>query len=159
MIYAVNASTLAVSEYQDLSVTDIAVLDGALYGIKTDGLVEFTGDDDEGVAIAAYMQTGKITLDSFEETRYARAYVRDKYGDALTLTSLVDQVNAEGVASVQSVAYSIPAQTGNVNHAHAERLRRDVKGTSWAWKLANVSGGGMSIRGFSVQPEGIEVDV
>ena len=158
-MYAMNANNLALSEYTGVSLTDLAVLDNRLYGVATDGLVEFTGTDDETVAIAAYVQTGKISLGSMDETRYARAYVKDQYANALSFTTILDSVDGEEAASESSYAYAIPAKTGAVQHARTVRLRRDVKAVNWAFKLANVSGGGMVLRGLEVEPEGIEVDV
>lgn len=158
-MFVVNAETLAVSEYTGLNHLALADLDGSLYSVLETKLVEFTGTTDDTVSIEGYMQTGKVGISDLEETRYTRAYVKDRFANALTLSTIVDIVDSGEVASEETHTYSIHGGSGAVQHTQAVRLRSDLKGTGWAWKLANVSGGGMMPRAFVVVSEEIEIDV
>jgi hypothetical protein len=85
--------------------------------------------------------------------------VKDQYANALTLTTGVDEVDAASEAKEGSYSYTVPSSVGARQHAQTVRLRCDVKGTSWSWKVANVNGGGMNLRGLAVVPAIIEIDV
>jgi len=158
-IYALNAKILAPSKYAGLSLTSLAVLSSRLYATATDGMVEFTGTDDEGTDIDAYVQTGKLSFGSMEEKRCARAYVKEQYANALVLSTIVDTVDADQEASEDTYTYSVPGRVGARQHAQAVRLRRDIRAVDWAFKIENVDGGGLVLRGLDVVPEFIEVDV
>ena len=157
-IHAINANTFGISEYKGLSPVKILSHGGRSYVLTSTQLLELTGSTDDGTDIDAYIQTGKIDFGSPKEKRVSRAYVRDQYANALELTTLIDAVDAEDDAVEDSYTYSIPGKVGARQNPQTERLRRDLKGTGWAFKIANVDGGGLVLKGFSVDVEGIEID-
>lgn len=139
VIYVVNANTLAVSEYRDLSLTGLAVLDNRLYGVKTDGLVEVTGTDDEGVAIANYVETGKMTMGSNRLKRFPQLYVGGTASGGLTATVTTKE---SGVS--RSSDYPVPPWAGSLRE-RVVKLAGGPKSRHVQVKLANVNGGSMVI--------------
>lgn len=157
-IHAINAQTTGISEYVGLSPVQIMEHGGRHYIIVAAQLLELTGSDDDGTNIDAHILSGKMDFGTDEEKRLARAYIKTAYGNALTLSTIVDEVDAEEAVAEATYSYSIPAQSGAKQHSYSERLRRDVKAVSWSFKVANVSGGGLDLKRLSVDVEGIEID-
>lgn len=158
-IHAINARTLGISEYTGLSPVKIFTHGDRTYVLASGQLLELVGTDDDGTSIDCHVRGGKLAFASFEEKRISRAYVKDQYANALLLTTYLEEVDAAQEVSETSYGYSIPGLVGARQHARAERLRRDLKAVDWSFEVANVDGGGMSLKGLSVEVEGIEIDV
>ncbi len=156
-IHAVSEAG-AISEYTGMGLLGIFSYNNSHYGWNATDIFELTGADDDGTAIAAYVQTGKL-FSKAEEIRCARAYIRCQAASDLTITTQVDILDADESSSEVSEAYTAPGRSGTKQQIRTVRLRRDLKGLGWAFKLANVDGGAFSVKGLEVEPEGIEIDV
>ena len=157
--YAINATALGISEYTGLSLLAITEHDGRYYGITADSMVELTGSDDDGTAIAAYVRTGKLGFGSLAEKHCGRAWIHVQYSDDLTLTTLVDGIDATETAAEVSTSYTVPGHTGALPQIRTVRLRLDQLGMAWSFKIANVAGGALTLRQLAVEPEGSDIDV
>lgn len=158
-IHAINARTLGISEYTGLTPVKVFSHGDRVYILTSTQLLELTGSNDDGVNIDCSVRGGKLAFGSYDEKRVSRAYVKDQYANELLLTTYLEEVDADQSVSETSYEYTIPGLVGARQHARAERLRRDLKTVDWGFEVANVSGGGMSLKGLSVEVEGIEVDV
>jgi len=148
-IYAINANTLAPSEYRDLSVIGLAVLDNQLYGIKTDGFVELTGSDDEGADIDAYIETGEMPLGSGNLKRFPRLYIGGTAAKGVTVTVTTEE---SGVA--RSRDYPKAPWLGALR-TRVAKLAGGPKSRYVQVKIANRDGGSLKIEQADLRVDGL----
>jgi len=148
-IYAVNARTLALSEYHDLSVTDLAALDNRLYGIKSDGLVEFTGTDDEGTDIDAYVETGKMMIGGGILKRYPRLYLGGTADGGVDVTVTTEESGVE-----RSRDYPKAPWNGDLRERVC-KLAGGPKSRHVQVKIANRNGGSLKVEQADLMVEGL----
>jgi len=156
-LHVFNAITLAPSEYADLDFVDLLDYNGVNYGVRAAGVDSFSGTTDNGTDIDCYIETGKL-FPGVEDLACTRAYVRCQAADDLLLTATVDELNGDGASAETSVNYTMRGRTGTKQQTRTERLRSDIRGEGWSFKLANVDGGSFEIKDFWVDPEGLEID-
>lgn len=158
MLYAINAETFGIATF---SLTPDAIVehDGVVYLLNATQVLELTGVNDDGVNIDSHILLGKISFNSDEEKRITRTYVKDQYANELLFTAILDELAADQTISETSYEYTISGHVGTRQHARGERLRSDLKAVDWAFKVANVDGGGMVLKGLSIDVEGIEIDM
>ena len=147
--YVVNASNKAVSEYHDLEVTGLAVLNNRLYGIKADGLVEFTGTDDEGADIDVYAETGKMAIGGGVLKRYPRLYIGGTAAGGIDVTMTTEEDGVE-----RERAYPAPPWKGDLR----ERVVKPASGPKSRYvqvKFANRNGGSLELEQADLMVEGL----
>ena len=141
VVYAANAKLVAPSQYAGLSVLDLAVYDGRLFAIKTDGLAEFTSSaaDDEGTNIDAYIKTGKMDFGNGNLKRFYRFYYGGSASKGLDVT-----VTTEESGTATDREYRVGPYAGTLREKRV-KLARGAKSRHVQVKIANKNGGTMAV--------------
>jgi len=150
MIYALNAKSLAVSEYTGLTISALATHDGVLYGMDATSLLSFSGDADQGVDVDAHVLSGKARLGDGRLARWPRAYVGGTASDGMDLT-----VTTQEDGQVKARSYPKAAWLGDFR----ERIAKLAQGALSRWiqiKVANRDGGTLKIEQLDVAVEKIK---
>ena len=145
MIYTVNAATLGISKYQGLTPVGIAYHGGKTLFALSSGLVEQTGDDDDGEDIDAYIETGDLNFGDPDMLKYCNEI--QVFGTAPGGLSLEATNNEDGTAT--TTTYAVTATSGSERRSKRQKLGRGARGDAWSFKLSNVDGGDMVIQKLS----------
>lgn len=123
--YAINLNTFAVSKWEGLSFNSLS---GSL-GVDSTGIHTLSGTTDNGTAISAFIETGRLDFGDHYLKRIPDAWLGVK-GGKLKLTVTDEKTGAN--------PYTIPATT-QMKTSKAN-LGRGCKGKYWKFKLENVAG-------------------
>jgi hypothetical protein len=124
--WALNLTTGAISKFDNYNFNSLTTTLGA----GSDGIFDLTGATDNGAAIDAFVETGKLDFDTTELKRCTYYYVA-KNGGKLRLS--VDTENTKLITYPVIRATTEP-ETERV------KLAMGAKGKYWQLKLANVDG-------------------
>lgn len=145
--WAMNADTLGVTQYTQFPFESLATHEGRAYGLTETGFYALEGDDDEGAAIDAHVRTGLQDFGTVQRKRVPRAYLYVHSSGALTLKTVTD---VQGERTERW--YSLSAREHDTLTARRVKLGRGVAARSWAFEVANVSGGTLDVRDVQVFP-------
>lgn len=142
MIVVMNTVNGAVTEYEfpSISLTSLATINGKHFGAGPQGIFELTGNTDNGTAIAAEIQTGKLDFGDSRGKRVSDAYVE---------ASSTGQMSFSVVTDAGSYSYPLGAPSVHLVNRKAN-LGKGIKTRRWQFKLNNVSGAAFEVAGMSV---------
>lgn len=128
-VAVVNAVSLGVSEW-DLAWLDAVEFGGAVYGLAAAGIYRLAGADDDGVPVAAFVETGDLELTPGASINVAEAHLSVAAEGLLTLTATADQDGLE-----RTVVYAVPTSCPDKARVKRMRLGRGVMGNAWRFRL------------------------
>lgn len=147
-IYAMNANTLAVSEYTEIAPVDFAAPDRNLLMLEVEGLSENVGSTDNGAEIEWSFKTGAIDLGIPTDKKVTRAYLSTRSSETLLLSATAD-VRGD----TREIAYQVPKRTGDEVELRRVRMAQGVQGHRWTFEVQNTAGGDGEIRSLEVLPK------
>lgn len=126
---AINASTSAVSEYEDFEFDGFVQVGAALFGIDAAGLHALGGDDDDGEPII-----GTLTTD-----RFAPAGARVTRIDRLTLGYLGTRVVVHAIHGQAGEGgeahFELPAQTAEFPRPGVVKVAKGIASRYWSFRV------------------------
>ncbi len=147
-VFAMNASTLAVSEYTGIAPVDFAAADRNLLMLESAGISENVGDTDNEVEIEWSLKTGALNLGIPTDKKITRAYLSVRSSETLLLSATAD-VRGD----TREIAYQVPKRTGEEVELRRVRMAQGVQGHRWTFEVQNTAGGDGEIRSFEVLPK------
>jgi hypothetical protein len=146
MIYAINADTLGISEY-DFRDVRLGVVGDKTVALAETGLYEQCGDTDTGFCISAYVETGNMELLSPAQWKtLSRIYVANPDPMKASFVALGREEYSIG-------PFDVPGSKTGYNVGHTVRLPRSKKGQYWRVKIENVEGGRLELQSVSLGVE------
>ena len=134
-----NSATTAMTHFDNLPFTSMAVIKGRIFGMGDQGLFEMTGDSDSGTDIAAYATSGYGTLGVPQKKRIPDVFVTGWCESPMTMTVSVDGTNAG------DYGYTIPQRDINAPRGNRVTLAKGLNSTYWKFSLSNQNGGDFAI--------------
>lgn len=135
--FVLNTHTRALSRYANWPFNSMCNFNGAILGAGPDGIVELTGDDDDGAPIEAELEGGVSDLNSERVKHVPYLYTGYRCTGQLAVTITADEIRAH-------TYYLDPRQDTNL-HESRVKLARGEKGMYWQWNIANVDGCGFDL--------------
>jgi hypothetical protein len=142
-----NAVNRGVTGYTGLPFSSLVTHEERTFGVRDDGLYEFSGDTDDGVAIDAAAMTGYIDFSAEEDKNVYRAYLYMKSDSSAYLKVHWD---SGGARTCKWYEIALLDQTVLANRRIP--LARGVRAERWAFEVQNTDGGSLDLRGFEVLP-------
>jgi len=139
-MFVVNLKGMKLSTYTGITLLGVGVLDDRLYGVNTAGLVEMTGDDDEGADIDAYVKTGKMRFGSTKLKRSSRLYLDGAASNGLDITITTKESGVDKARQVKVKPFLGTARK------RVAKLSRKAESVYWQVKIANVDGGTFELK-------------
>lgn len=150
-VYSINTSNLAISGASSgLAALGLATHGGSLYAIKTDGLIELTGADDEGVAIVGVLKSGKIKFGSSSLKRSRRLYLEGTASKGLSV-----EVTTEEWGQSKTRPYKVNRLKGDLR-PHASKIAGKPKSQYFQVQISNANGGTMKLRNMEMLVENLD---
>jgi hypothetical protein len=149
-IYALNTNNLAISEYAGITFPTLVEQSGSYYGINSNGIYKFTGNDDSGVNIDAYIETGFIYFNTKDLKRFRTGSIYLLYHHTTTDTgTLTFYTSTNGVDDVDY--YDVPI-SATYPAAFRPQLWDGMRGLYWKFKIANTNGAPFKLEYFYATP-------
>jgi hypothetical protein len=141
---AMHTETLAVSTYDNYPFNAFARFNGVNLGSSSAGVFVLAGELDDGAAIAAQIQLGKLDFGTSHMKRVERFYVGYRAGGDLALSVAVDENNA--------LTYALAAN--GVQSLHGARVvpAKGPAGRYWQFTISNTGGADFSLDAFEAAP-------
>ena len=147
-IYALNTNTGGLSEYADITYPVLIEKDGISYGVNSDGLYKFTGSDDSGEDIDAYVTTGYFNMDSNQLKRFNQGSVVISYeSDETGKMTLYNSTNG-----VDDTDYYDVTITATYPEVFRPELWDGMKARYWKFKLENTNGADFRLEDWYINP-------
>lgn len=146
--YAVNVNTGAVTTYDNFNINSFARLDGKFYGMTDAGLVELTGDTDNGVAIDATIKLGTSELSTDTVAVDTLKRLPTIYLGVNTAGDMALSVTANGLTNT----YTLAAATSASLHTGRLLLGKGVASRYWDFELTNVAGADFTLDSITLYP-------
>lgn len=134
-----NSLTTAMTHFDGLPFTSMAVIKGRVFGMGAAGLYELLGENDNGVDINASVTTGYSTLGANEKKRVVDVGINGTSTDPLTLTVSVDGANAG------HYSYTVPRRDTNSPRGNRVTLAKGLNSVYWKFSISNQNGGDFDI--------------
>lgn len=148
-LYKVNTNTLAVTgPHSGQDLLGLASYGGSLYGIKTDGLVELTGANDESSNIAGVLKTGKLKFGSSDLKRSKRLYLEGSASKGLDVYVTTE----EWGESITRGPYKVPPFAGSLR-PKIVKIAGKPKTPYFQIQIQNIAGGTMKLRNMEMSVE------
>lgn len=141
----VNLKTKGIMEYSDFNFNSFLYIDGVLHGANSTGLYPLTGDDDNGTAIAATIETGSVDLHDGVVKRIVDAYVEGRIPDNMVLSIREEEEN-------DVTDYDLEGESTGMKD-YRIKFAKGHKGREVAVALSNVDGGDFDIKTLRVKAE------
>ena len=146
--WVLNTATKAPSQYTNWAFDSFATFKGKDYAAGPNGLVQVTGSDDDGGAIAASLRT---FLTDFGTSRLKR--VPDVYIGAATDGTLVVKVLTRDPATgAHHEDWYTVARTNPGHGTGQAQIGRGLKSTWWAIELCNKAGASLDLDSIAFRP-------
>lgn len=148
-VYSINTTTLGVTSYHgsilDAANAVMAYADIA-YAVHADGLYELSGDDDDGAAIAAILETGLAAFGVPENYKYCHRV--QLYGEAEGGAKITVKERRDGIDS--EYPYITTDFGGSESRSHFVRPGKSIHGEALGVRIENVNGGSFKVKRLSV---------
>lgn len=146
--YAVNANTGALTTYNNFNINSFAQLNGKFYGMTDAGLVELTGDTDNGIAIDASIKLGTTELGTDTVATELLKRLPAVYLGVNTAGDMLLNVTANGATNT----YQLTAATSTSLHTGRLLLGKGVASRYWDFELTNVDGADFTLDSITFYP-------
>lgn len=149
-VFVFNLTTLGVSTYDGTLWNEAqagAANTDSVFIVSPDGLYAQAGDSDAGADIDAYIQTGDHVFGDMHRLKYCPKmwlYGRAEHG--VLARTLINKAGSR-----MEYDYSAPQFGWEETGSHWVHLGRGVRSVTWAYRLQNVAGGALDVRGVSVE--------
>jgi hypothetical protein len=143
MLYVMNATTFGLSQYQDVSIVDLAVQDNTLYAAGASAFYCQDAEQDEGGLVSGWIKTGRLQLgDISAQKEVDRLWVTQQSPDDVMVFLSRDDWQGEEVLGPWLAASLGPATPYN----RVVRGELGKGGQYWQVQVQNVSGGQFELR-------------
>jgi hypothetical protein len=149
-LWAFNAKTLGATRYVGVQFNSLASFNGRTFGVDETGLYALEGSSDDGEPIDSYFETGMISFGSpLQEKRNRRVYLYGESSDTVILKVFTDTRNG----CREEAAYRLEADLGDSTlGARTTKIGGGLRGTHWKFRVENLSGATLDVRGMEVLP-------
>jgi hypothetical protein len=146
--WVLNSDSLGVTEYTQWPFNSIVDTPRGTFGLTDTGLYELTGDTDDGAPIEASLRTGDLAFNTSAHKRVDSAYLYLASTDDVYIRTISTHRGQRSEAWYR-VNYREGADDGQTRRV---RFGKGLRGTTWAFELANIDGGDLDLRGAEVLP-------
>lgn len=147
--YIVNSNTNAVSTYSNFNFNSFIQMGNKFYGVKSGGIFELTGADDDGVQIDAAVKFGKSGLGGDQTSLELAKRLPEIYLGI----SATGKMHLKVTASGNDRVYLLSPVVGAPLHTCRLLLGKGVASRYWDLELVNVSGADFTLESITLRPE------
>jgi hypothetical protein len=143
---AVNMRNKAITEYAGLTFNSLAVMaDGNVYGANAQGIFKLSGADDNGTAIAARIQTGRLDLHRDVVQQLVDIWLTGRFPGAGVFT--IHEYDGD---SDDASEYEVVGENGQMHDERVD-IAQGHEGRFVALEYANVGGADFDIKGLTAK--------
>lgn len=146
--YAVNQTTGAVTTYNNFNINSFAKLNGRFYGMTDAGIVELTGDTDNGAEIPASVKFGTSELSTDIVPAEVMKRLPTVYLGVTAAGDMILRVTANGATNT----YTLAEVTNTSLHTGRLILGKGVKSRYWDFELVNSNGADFTLESITLHP-------
>lgn len=148
-IYTLNTNNLAISEYSGITFSTLVEQGNELYGINSNGIYKFTGNDDSGADIDCYIETGFLDFGSRDFKKFRTGSIYLLYHDLNDTGTLTLYTSTNGVDDVDY--YDVPVNAVYPNYFRPQ-VWDGMRARYWKFKLANIDSAPFKLEQFYLTP-------
>lgn len=146
-VYAMNAATLAVSEYTN-DANSVAAHESGFYFLAPTGLVEL-GTKQSEVGLASTIKTGMLSL-GVDGKKYVPRVSATLEGDSITKLWVELELDGD---TLELGPYELPGRSGPASFVRKWKLSWGLKVDNVAVRLEGSEGAGWKVHGLTVEAE------